>query len=406
LTAQLYVARPTSLLDAVVTYPLGASHPVTTLTTDDLAAHRRRYGERLWDPRLIATIERLGLDGRGGGRFPVAAKWRAHLAAGGRGVVVANGAESEPASAKDAALLQLRPHLVLDGLAATAEAVGAVTTVVWVHAGALASRAALARAVGERRRAGLAEPPVQLVVGPHRYLSGESSAIVRALSGGPALPEFRRVPAASRGVGGRPTLIHNVETLARIGLATRTGAGPPTTLLTIATAGGRTVVEVPSTTPLWQVYALRHVQAVLVGGFGGTWMSAAAFGHEHAGSLALGLLLPLPDDECGIGRTAAIAEYLAASSAGQCGPCRFGLRAVADLLADLVELRARRRDTRRLQHTLAEIAGRGACHHPDGAVRTVASALRTFAVDVRAHLYGSSCRHAGAPGFFPVPEAP
>src|SRR5262249_31722420 len=209
-------------------------------------------------------------------------------------------------------------------------------------------------------------PLVQLVVGPHRYLSGESSAIVRALSGGPALPEFRRVPAASRGVGGRPTLIHNVETLARIGLATRTGAGPPTTLLTIATprvrpaatAGGRPVVEVPTTPPLWQMYALRQVRAALVGGFGGPWMSAAAFGHAHAGSLALGPLLPLPDDECGIGRTAAIAEYLAASSAGQCGPCRFGLRAVADLLADLVELRARRRDTRRLQHTLAAIAGR------------------------------------------------
>src|SRR5262249_44153815 len=111
LTAQLYMARPTSLLDAVVSYPPGAFHPVTTLTTDDLAGPRRRYGERPWDPRLIATIERLGLDGRGGGRFPVAAKWRAHLAAGGRGVVVANGAESEPASAKDAALLQLRPHL-------------------------------------------------------------------------------------------------------------------------------------------------------------------------------------------------------------------------------------------------------------------------------------------------------
>jgi NADH:ubiquinone oxidoreductase subunit F (NADH-binding) len=394
------------MLDAAVRYPPGASHPVTTLAPDDLAAHRRRYGERWREPRLLDTIEYLGLDGRGGGRFPVAAKWRAQLAAGGGGVVVANGAESEPASAKDAALLQLRPHLVLDGLAAAAEAVGAFTTVVWVHAGALASRAALARAVAERRRAGLAEPPVQLVVGPRRYLSGESSAIVRALSGGPALPEFRRVPATNRGIGGRPTLVHNVETLARIGVAARAERGPPTTLLTIATAAGRTVVEVPSATPLWQVHAVRHVQAVLVGGFGGTWMNAPAFGHVHAGSLPLRLLLPLLDDGCGIGHTAAIADYLAASSAGQCGPCRFGLRAVADLLADLVELRARRRDTRRLHRALAEIAGRGACHHPDGAVRMVASALRTFAVDVRAHLYGSSCRHSGEGGFFPVPEAP
>ena len=404
MTAQLYTFRAPSLLEAAVRYPLGAAHPITTVTPDGLAAHRRRFGERPFAPRLIDTIERIGLDGRGGGRFPVAAKWRAHLAAGGGGVVVANGAESEPASAKDAALLQLRPHLVLDGLAAAAEAVGASVTVVWVHANALASRAALARAVAERRRAGLGEAPVRVVVGPHRYISGESSAIVRALSGGPALPEFRRVPATTRGIKGQPTLVHNVETLARIGLATRAEPGPATTLLTIATAQGRTVVEVPDSTPLWQVHDMRQVQAVLAGGFGGTWMDPFAFGQLRAGSLALGLLLPLPRDACGIDYTAAIVDYLAASSAGQCGPCRFGLRAIADVLADLVDLRARRRDARRLQRMLAEIAGRGACHHPDGAVRIVASALRTFTADVRAHLYGSTCRHAGAEGFFPVPE--
>src|SRR5262249_36003498 len=169
-------------------------------------------------------------------------------------------------------------------------------------------------------------------------------------------------------------------------------------------AQGRTVVEVPDSTPLWQLHDMRQVQAVLVGGFGGTWMDPFAFGQLRAGSLALGLLLPLPRDACGIDYTAAIVDYLAASSAGQCGPCRFGLRAIADVLADLVDLRARRRDARRLQRTLAEIAGRGACHHPDGAVRVVASALRTFGADVRAHLYGSTCRHAGAEGFFPVPE--
>lgn len=260
--APLRPARPgaAALLDAVVTYPAGSSGPVTSAGADDLARHWQRYGDRpgVTGPagrQLIDTVEHLGLDGRGGGHFPVARKWRAHLAAGGGGVVVANGAESEPASAKDAALLQLRPHLVLDGLASAAEAVGAHSTIVWLHAGARAERAAVEWALVERRRAGLVEPEITVVVGPDRYLSGESGTIVSALSGGPARPGFRRVPATLRGVGGEPTLVHNVETLARTALAARPGVSvrTPTRLPTVATAAGRAVVEVPSTTPLWQV---------------------------------------------------------------------------------------------------------------------------------------------------------
>jgi NADH:ubiquinone oxidoreductase subunit F (NADH-binding) len=416
-------ARPgaAALLDAVVVYPAGASGPITSARADDLAGHWQRYGDRpgVTDRArrtLIDSIEHLGLDGRGGGHFPVVRKWRAHLAAGGGGLVVANGSESEPASAKDAALLQLRPHLVLDGLASAAEAVGADSTIVWLHAGAPAQRAAVERALAERRRARLVEPEISVVVGPERYLSGESSAIVRALSGGPVRPDFRQVPAAVRGVGGEPTLVHNVETLARTALAARPGASvrTPTRLLTVAIAAGRAVVEVPSTTPLWQVIdgilgrgASRAQQAVLLGGYGGTWVDARAF-EELRGEgrlLGAGVLLPLHRMACGLAHTAAIADYLATSGAGQCGPCRFGLRAVADVLADLVDLRARRRDTRGLERMLGEIAGgRGACHHPDGAVRMVTSALRTFAADVRAHLHGGGCRHDGLSGFFPVPE--
>ena len=65
--------------------------------------------------------------------------------------------------------------------------------------------------------------PVRLATGPSHYLTGESSALVRALSGGPALPETRRRPTAEAGIGGRPTLVQNVETLARVGLLARTG---------------------------------------------------------------------------------------------------------------------------------------------------------------------------------------
>ena len=415
------------LLGDAVRYPVGGTSAITRVAEDDLAAHTRRFGER---PRatgraghdLINILDEIGLSGRGGSHFPAAAKWRAHLAAGGGGVVVANGAESEPASAKDTALMQLRPHLVLDGLACAAEAVGAVEAVVWLHTGAHAARSAMVRALGERRAARLPDPAIRLAVGPDHYLSGESSAIVNALSGRPALPGFTTRPAAVSGVDGMPTLLHNVETLARTALAARTGVAyhAGTSLLTVADPTGRTVVEVGLYTPLGEVIQTVAAsgpagseQAVLIGGFGGSWLTWADAAPMLADenylraqgiSLGAGVLLPILQDTCGLGVVARIADFLAASSARQCGPCLFGLRALADVTAELARGRSSRRDSQRLSRFLAEVDGRGACRHPDGSVRMIESALTTFAEDVESHRRRGRCNHRGSAGSFPIPE--
>ena len=136
------------------------------------------------------------------------------------------------------------------------------------------------------------------------------------------------------------------------------------------------------------------MQAVLLGGYGGSWapwaevadvtLNEAAL-RAHGISLGAGVLMPLPAGTCGVRRTGEISAYLADSSARQCGPCLFGLREVADLLLDLADGRTKRRDPALLERFLTEIDGRGGCRHPDGAVRMVASALRTFAEDVTAH---------------------
>jgi NADH:ubiquinone oxidoreductase subunit F (NADH-binding) len=360
---------------------------------------------------LLDTLESIGLTGHGGGHFPVATKWRAQLQAGGGGVVVANAAEGEPASAKDSALLQFRPHLVLDGLACAAQVVGAEDVVIWLHEGSHRSHRAVSRALAERRAAELAEPTMRVVMGPDRYLSGESSAIIRSLSGGPALPQFRRVRGATSGVHGPPTLVHNVETLARVGRAA--GAGrygyEHTTLLSVAHDDVRTVVEVDPAAALDEVVGAvtgltrnQLPQAVLVGGYGGAWCSWDRLVgvsadensvREEGLSLGAGVLIPVAADECGLSQASLIANYLAASSARQCGPCLFGLRSVADLLAELVDGRSRRRDLTRLSRFLAEITGRGGCSHPDGAVRMISSAVTTFAEDVESHLRRGTCLH-------------
>ncbi len=222
--------------------------------------------------------------------------------------------------------------------------------------------------------------------------------MVNLLSGRDALPALARVPAARSGVDGRPTLVQNVETLARVALLAR-GATADTALVTVAARHHRVVAEVPRTATV--ASAVSHTvggrppYAVLVGGYGGRWVSwreAKAMPADGAGA---GVLLPLVPGQCGLRRTADIVGYLADHGAGQCGPCRFGLPATAEVVRDLADGRTRARDLRRLQRYLAEIAGRGACHHPDGAVSVVRSALAVFAPDVEAHLSGR-CRHEPA----------
>ena len=365
---------------------------------------------------LLGVIERHGLTGHGGAHVPTAAKWRRALHAGGPLTVVANGAESEPLSAKDSTLLQQRPHLVLDGLALTAEALGARRAVVWLHGADQPTRAAVLAAVAERRAARVAEPMLEVMTGPTHYLAGESSAIAQALAGGPTLPTAR---GRARTDPGRPrTLVQNVETLARLALLARGYSPAPTMLLTVLTTAGREVLEVTRGTPLVEVLRVTGVlrgrppKAVLLGGFGGVWVSwqdaeRLTFDESRLRAVGLsagaGVVAPLAAGACGLAETAAIAGYLASMSARQCGPCLFGLPALAEGVRLLAAGTASRRDRLQVRADLRAVAGRGACHHPDGATRLIASALTVFERDLDQHAHGRPCA-GSAEITLPVPS--
>ena len=241
----------------------------------DLAAHLARHGglpyrDRVGTPTspgaLIGDIERSGLTGRGGAAFPVHRKLAAVLEAADRRrrtpAVIANGSESEPASDKDATLLWLAPHLVLDGLQLAAEALGADTAILVTHADRehdVAGR--VRRALQERLNARLDRVPVQLAVAPARFLSGQETALVNHLGGGPSIPTFMPPRITERGLNGSPTLVQNVETLAHLALIARRGprwfrevgtaAEPGSMLATIRRADGQPrITEVPLGLPL------------------------------------------------------------------------------------------------------------------------------------------------------------
>jgi len=416
-------ARAARILGSTAVVPRHGTESLTGVERQDLDAHRAEIGARrsyAGDAAgtLLAALEEIRLTGRGGGHFPTATKWRSVLAHGAGCTVVANGAEGEPGCAKDAVLLQTRPHLVLDGLVSAMEATGAAEGVVWLHDGAWASARSVSRALSERAAAGVVDPALRIVLAPDRYLSGEATGIIRTLEGGPTLPRYVQDPARPWSAGAAPVLVNNVETLARVGLLA-TGSPStyhPTSVLTVVSRTHRAVLEVDPTTTFGEVVGRawscpdgEEPQAVLLGGYGGSWVSweqlrdvpVEAEALRRAGlSVGAGLVAPLPATACGLEESARLVRYLAGQSARQCGPCVFGLASVSALADDLSAGRLTSTGRRRLARFMGEIAGRGACRHPDGALRMLASALVVFDEDVRRHRRGRTC---DAPTFAVLP---
>lgn len=361
-------------------------------------------------PGLLNLLEASGLTGRGGAAFPT---WRKAVATSQsaqkrlvpmRPVVIANGAEGEPLSFKDRTLLAHAPHLVLDGLLAVARAVAAAQVYLYAPAGRIpGAQRALAEHPGGHR--------IQLVESPDTFISGEASAVVNNITTGSASPLDKRRRLSDTGLKGRPTLVLNVETLAQVALIARFGADwfreagtpqdPGTRLVSVSGRGpGRDVVlEVPGGALLTDVLQSAGMDpatlsAVLVGGYHGRWVRPDAYVLAPNGPVGqvvrpgAGVIHALADGQCGLQATAGIVTYLAGQSARQCGPCIFGLPAMAAVLSRIA---AGERDPRlpgELDRLANLVAGRGACHHPDGTVQLIGSALEVFAGDVRSHLAG------------------
>ena len=303
---------------------------------------------------LPALVEASGLQGRGGAGFPTATKLRAVAAQRGRPLVVANGTEGEPISGKDKVLVRHLPHLVLDGAAAAAQALGACEAIVAVSRADGEGLDALSAAIAERGGGLDKRFRLRTVAVPDGFVAGEETALVQFLNRGVAKPTFTPPRPFERGVGKAPTLVQNVETLAQLALIARFGPAwfralgtadePGSVLVTISGAVAEPgVYEVALGTPLRELVALaggvtEHVRAFLVGGFFGSWLGERdaaeaslleADLRPRGARLGARALVVLPASACGICETARAMRYLADSTAGQCGPCLHGLDAIA-----------------------------------------------------------------------------
>ncbi|MGZ4736551.1 MAG: NADH-ubiquinone oxidoreductase-F iron-sulfur binding region domain-containing protein [Acidimicrobiia bacterium] len=399
--------------------------------------------------RTIAAITDAGLRGRGGAGFPAGRKWasiRTGGAESGERYVVANGAEGEPGTFKDRALLASNPYQVLEGLQIAAETIGAAHAFVAVKRSFASQIEALDRASREMTERGLlGSIPITIVTGPDEYLFGEETGLLEVVEGNDPLPRtvppylmglFATTPPVgwSAGVevtedgsitGSNPTLVSNVETLANVPLILARGAdwyrsvgtaeSPGTVIATVVGDVQRAgVAEVDLGTPLSEVIvgigggvrAGRHFKAALSGVANpvltaaeiDTPLSYESMQAVGSGMGACGFIVY--DDTADMAAVARmVSRFLYVESCGQCPACKFGTGEVTAYLENIVSGAGDERDIELIGARLTTVTDANRCYLGTQEQRVISSLLRAFPEDFVAHLEG-----AGSGPLVPVPK--
>lgn len=392
-----------------------------------LAEHEADFGPSSGLNISIETLRQSGLTGRGGAAFPTAKKVE-FLTQQRRATrfIVVNAMEGEPAAHKDRMLLATNPHLVLDGAMVLANLLNADSVLVCIAREHTKTIAQVKAAISQRGPKRLQGPSYEVQSPPGRYVAGEESALVHWLDSNETLPQYRPTKPSLLRIGRGGVLLDNAETHANVGLIARYGAdwfrsvgtpSRPGTVVTSVTGNGKAlVVEVPYGTPIRSILTGAGIdyqpRALLLGGYGGTWLDGkhldVGFDDDSlrpfGASAGAGVIMALPPQSCGVAECARIVDYMARESARQCGPCAFGLPAMADDLRALASGRDAGQALARLMSRGDVIEGRGACKHPDGVVRMVRTALSVFAEDFSRHSAGQPCQFAQGPRVSYVPH--
>ncbi|MFC3228467.1 NADH-ubiquinone oxidoreductase-F iron-sulfur binding region domain-containing protein [Marinibaculum pumilum] len=404
-------------------FPAGllAGAPEDSDGGEPLAAYRERGGYDLWQGlpaadagSLLAKLQAAALAGRGGAQFPAHRKLRAvRDRPGSDKVVVVNGSEHEPGSVKDRMLLARLPHQVLEGALLAAGLVGAGRILVAVNAEAQAALAAIRAAADAWRAAWPAAASacaVEVVPVPDAYLVGEETALLEVLEGREPLPRQRPPYPTEAGLGGRPTLVHNVETLAWLPpvLGAAAGGMAASMLCSLGPEFAHPGVhEVPLGMPLRDLLygiggGLRDgavLQAVQVGGPALAFLGPDRFdlpldeaALRAAGSgLGCGVVRGFSERDCMIDVLAALMAFFAEASCGQCPECRMETNMCLAILRQVQAGKGSEALLARIPQLFELAEGKGLCGLIAMPQAPLRSGLQLFEGAFAAHLSGAPC---------------
>ncbi|MDQ3932778.1 MAG: SLBB domain-containing protein [Actinomycetota bacterium] len=373
--------------------------------------------------QLVSAVRASGLRGRGGAGFPTGTKWASVVSTardiGGQVYLVVNGAEGEPGTYKDRALLTLNPFQIIEGTLIALHATGARGAYIGVKERSTSATRGLVPALDVVREAGWnGVERVEVVLGPDEYLFGEEKAMLEVIEG--KLPLPRILPPYEQGLfatmtNPNPTIVNNVETLANVpGIVAYgpewfrqvgSGSSPGTMIFTVVgDVESPGVYELPLGTPLStllvDIAGAQDIKAVYSGTSNAVItpdLLDVPLGFDEFATAGLGLgsggFIVYDQSHCIVRVAATLSHFLMIESCGQCPPCKLGTAAITDLLRKIDRGDGEDDDIDAILHRCTNVTDANRCYLPVGEQLTVGSTLHAFIDDFRAHI-GRPCPSA------------
>ena len=385
-------------------------------------------GEAAWtQDQVIACLKESGLRGRGGAGFPTGLKWSfMPRLFNGQKYLVCNSDEGEPGTCKDRDILEFNPHIVIEGMAIAAYAMGISIGYNYIHGEIFQTYERFEVALAQARAAGFLGERIQgsdfsfqlhAAHGFGAYICGEETALLESLEGKKGQPRFKPPFPASFGVYGKPTTINNTETFAAVPWIIRNGGaaylacGKPNNGGTkIFSVSGDVALpgnyEVPMGTPFAKLLELAGgvqggaLKAVIPGGSSAPVLPASIMmditmdydAIAKAGSmLGSGAVIVLNDTRCMVKSLQRLSAFYMHESCGQCTPCREGTGWLSRMVDRIETGHGKPSDMDLLDNVAENIMGRTICALGDAAAMPVRGMLKHFRAEFEHHITHKTC---------------
>ena len=385
-------------------------------------------GEAAWtQDQVIACVKESGLRGRGGAGFPTGLKWSfMPRQFNGQKYLVCNSDEGEPGTCKDRDILEFNPHIVIEGMAIAAYAMGISVGYNYIHGEIFQTYERFEAALDEARAASFLGERIQgsdfsfqlhAAHGFGAYICGEETALLESLEGKKGQPRFKPPFPASFGVYGKPTTINNTETFAAVPWIIRNGGtaylacGKPNNGGTkIFSISGDVAFpgnyEIPMGTPFAKLLELAGgvqggaLKAVIPGGSSAPVLPAAIMmditmdydAIAKAGSmLGSGAVIVLNDTRCMVKSLQRLSAFYMHESCGQCTPCREGTGWLSRMVDRIETGQGKPSDMDLLDNVAENIMGRTICALGDAAAMPVRGMLKHFRAEFEHHITHKTC---------------
>lgn len=385
---------------------------------------------------VCEMIESSGIRGRGGGGYPTGKKWRTALEAGAdQKYFICNADESDPGAFMDRLLMESDPHLIIEGIAISAYAIGASKAFIYTRNRYKLTVERLEKALDQAYEAGLLghnildsgySLNITIRKGPGAYVCGEETALIQSLEGKRGMPTLKPPYPATSGLFGKPTVVNNIETIANVPYIVNRGIdwfksigtdnSKGTKLFSVSGKVNQTcLIELPLGISIAKIVELaggvpvgRKLKAVHMGGPSGASITPENLNlpidfdsmKESGLTMGSGGVSVFDDSVCMIDMVKYFMHFIQKESCGKCIPCREGSRRMLEILDNITKRPVNEEGHNTLERfkgviqleSLAEVMrDTSLCGLGQTAPNPVLSALKYFREEFEEHIFDRKC---------------